>query len=138
MPKENFDSYWEMTFVLSVMSNGVRMNCPSSSKCSIKYSKNYTPIIYHLNPRVVYRDSLVDIWFDPKNVMSKISNLDDDELPFINAKIGNALLDFEDRVSHETTIEDNRRQKVRGRVTDQPVNLTSSFSMMWETGLAGF
>jgi hypothetical protein len=111
------------------------MSC--GSKCTIKYSKNYTPIIYHLNPRVVYQDSLVDIWFNPKNTMDLIGGLDDDEMPFINAKIGNALIDFEDRVTHETEFAAHSRNKVRGRVTDQPVNETSSFSMMWETGLAG-
>ena len=81
-----------MTFQLKVVANGQTMTC--GSKCTIKYSKNYTPIIYHLNPRVVYQNSLVDIWFNPKSTMDLIGGLDDDELPFINAKIGNTWKRF--------------------------------------------
>jgi hypothetical protein len=53
MPKENFDSYWEMSFQVKVIANGEVMGS-CGSRCTIKFTKNYTPVIYHLNPRVVY------------------------------------------------------------------------------------
>jgi len=42
------------------------------------------------------------VWFNPKNTMTLIEDLDGDELPFINAKIGGNLIDFEDRVDSDT------------------------------------
>jgi hypothetical protein len=81
---------------------------------------------------------MMDIWFNPKSVMDKVQDLEEDELPFINAKIDNAHIDFEDTgVDDETTFDAHARNMVRGRVTDQPTNQSSTFSMMWETGKAG-
>jgi len=76
--------------------------CRSESKCKVTYQKDYTPSIYFISPRVTYYESLTEVWFNPKNTMTLIEDLDGDELPFINAKIGGNLIDFEDRVESDT------------------------------------
>ena len=43
------------------------------------------------------------LFFDPKSTTSVIEDLLSDELPFINAKIGNALLVFEANIDEEST-----------------------------------
>lgn len=83
---------------------------------------------------MVYQGVEIDIWFNAVNTMGLIKDLDSDELPFINAKIGNAHVDFEGLVDSLTTVAWNRRAVVRGRVTDQPLSNNSSAVMMWETG----
>jgi len=43
-----------------------------------------------------------EFFFDPKSTTSVIEDLLSDELPFINAKIGNALIDFEANIDEES------------------------------------
>jgi hypothetical protein len=57
-------------------------------------------------------------------------------MPFINTKIGNALVDFEFNVDADARIFGWTRNQVRGIVGDQPVSQDSSVAMLWETGLA--
>jgi hypothetical protein len=87
-----------------------------------------------MSPPIVYKGSETDIWFNPKNIMSLIKDIPDDELPFINVKIGDALADFEDRVTYETTFSSYARNRVRATVTDQILSDTQGMTMMWETG----
>jgi hypothetical protein len=96
-----------MKFELSLETEGLELACGSSSKCTITYTKQYTPIIYYLNPPVVYQNSITEIWFNPKSTMNLIDDLLTDELPFINTKIGNALINFEDFVDSTTTFKHN-------------------------------
>jgi len=110
--------------------------CGTASRCDIYYKKAYTPVIYYINPPVVYFDSIVDIWFNPKSIMGLIVDLLSDEMPFINTKIGNALVNFEDFVGFETTFSGMARNRVRGRVTDQPIADSQNVTMQWETGKA--
>lgn len=58
--------------------------------------------MFYINPPVVYSGAEVEIWFNPKGVMDKIDNLNSDDLPFVNAKLGDALIDFEGTVTSET------------------------------------
>jgi hypothetical protein len=44
---------------------------------------------------------LVEFEFDPKSTMQTVEDLRSDELPFVNAKINNALIDFEFNVDHD-------------------------------------
>ena len=50
--------------------------------------------------------------------MTMITDLPTDDMPFINAKIDKALIDFETTVDYLTTIQHNTRSVVRGFVTD--------------------
>jgi hypothetical protein len=42
--------------------------------------------------------------FDPKSITNVLQDLASDEMPFINTKIGNALVDFEGNVDADTSI----------------------------------
>jgi hypothetical protein len=41
------------------------------------------------------------MWFDPKSTNNLIEDLAEDEMAFINAKVGNQLIDFEETVTSE-------------------------------------
>jgi hypothetical protein len=102
MPKEMFDSYEVMKFeVLLIVhddlaSEDVFLRCKEKSRCTIQYKKSISPVMHTLQPPIVYMGSKVSLHFDPKNTMSVIRGLLSDELPWINVKIGGALVDFEE------------------------------------------
>jgi hypothetical protein len=70
--------------------------------CKILYRRDYTPTMFYLAPRVTYYESFTEVWFNPGSTLSLIKELDNDELPFINAKIGGNLIDFEFNVDFDT------------------------------------
>jgi hypothetical protein len=95
-----------MTFTLTVSTQDellgqTTLKCGSSSNCYIKYKRYYTPVIHELSPPVVYKDSETLLYFDPRSITGLIQDLDTDEMPFINAKIGNVLMDFENSVDFD-------------------------------------
>ena len=62
---------------------------------------------------------LVEFEFDPKStVVYTVEDLRSDELPFVNAKINNALVDFEFNVDHDVSFRSWQYNSVRGRVGD--------------------
>ena len=92
-----------MTFWISVVAktdfpNDALMECKTMSNCKFVMKRDYTPHLYYISPRVTYLDSFTSITFNPKNTMSLIKDLESDELPFINAKVGGNLIDFEETV----------------------------------------
>jgi hypothetical protein len=54
-------------------------------------------------------------------------------MPFVNAKIGGAAINFEDFVDSSTSFSYWAKDKVRGIVTDEPIGMTE-VNMLWETG----
>jgi hypothetical protein len=104
MPKEMFDSYQTMKFEVllrihdDLLSADINVRCPESNrdKCTITYMKSISPVMQTLAPPVVYMGSKVTLHFNPKNTMSVIKGLLSDELPWINVKIGGALVDFDE------------------------------------------
>jgi hypothetical protein len=129
-----------MTFELSVVSNNDlgsdSMACGKANvgKCTIVYRKQQTPVIYYLQPPVVYYESFSEIWFDPKYTTQLITDLSSDEMQFINTKIGGSLMDFELDVTAETTFTSYSRNKARGQVGELPISGAYNLTMQWETG----
>ena len=68
--------------------------------------------------------------------MNKIVDLRSDEMPFINTKLGEALIDFEDYVNPDTYVRGWYQNQVKGRVGDQPIKRDLPVTMLWETGHA--
>lgn len=85
---------------------------------------------------MVYYESTVELWFDPKRTTNLIQGLDNDEMQFINAKLGASLLDFEFNVDYDTTFSHYNRNRVTGRVGELPAGNSYNLSMQWETGKA--
>jgi len=56
--------------------------------------------------------------FDPKSTTNTIADLKSDELPFINAKIGGALVDFSENIDYQVGIRHWAKNFLRGRVGD--------------------
>jgi hypothetical protein len=84
----------------------------------------------------VYNEAWTEVWFDPKSTPDLITGLTSDEMPFINARISGALLDFEQTVDYETYFTKWAMNRVRGQVGELPVGENHSISMQWETGKA--
>ena len=67
--------------------------------------------------------------------MKLIKDLEAEELPFINAKVGGSLIDFE-KIPSTVTYGAYRRNSVIGSIGPMPISKNQSVSMMWETGKA--
>jgi len=77
-PKEAFDSFDTVTYEVSLVDYdgmtqqvknlkcGVSSFFPSSY-CSITYNRAFTPLLYFIQPPVVYSDSEISFWIDPRN-----------------------------------------------------------------------
>ena len=68
--------------------------------------------------------------------MGLIVDLIEEQKPFINAKVGGALIDFDDFVTFETTYGAWVRNYATGIVGDQLPSKSQDISMLWETGQA--
>ena len=140
VPEEFVHQYDSLEFVLSistdVLGSAAELKCGNGNNCRVRYRRPYTPVIYEINPPVVYQDSETLIYFDPKSTTSLIpaSDLLSDEMAFINAKIGGALLDFEFNVDFEDTYSHYHKNSVKGRSGDQPPSPSHDISMLWEIG----
>jgi hypothetical protein len=141
VPAAAFDSYHVMTFKLEVWADTIfpepaLLKCAVESYCTFKMVKDYTPMIHYLSPRVTYYESYTQIMFNPKNTMNLIKDLDMDEMPFINAKIGGNLVDFEMAVDSATEFRAHSMNRARGQIGENTIGKKQDITMMWETGRA--
>ena len=138
LPAESFDHLTKMNFIVTVHAPDEPsvniLSCRSESKCKITYQRDYTPTIFFISPRVTYYESKTEVWFNPMNTMTLIKDLDGDELPFINAKIGGNQIDFEYSVDSETTFSNWKLNTVRGTIGEGTISNNQNITMMWETG----
>jgi hypothetical protein len=98
--------------------------------------KDYTPHIFYLSPRVTYYDSYTQIIFNPKNVLTLVKDLDADEMPFINSKVGGNLIDFEAAIDGYTEFRNHWKNRARGQTGEATISKKQDITMMWETGKA--
>lgn len=133
IPVEQFDKYYYMSFTISVVAQAklgpIHLKCRNENNCKFRMHRGYTPIIYFITPRVTYVDSTIEIRFDPKSTMNLIKDLESDELPFINTKVGNNLIDFEGSVRSTTDYSNNKRVNARGIVGESPISKSQDISM---------
>ena len=129
-----------MSFTLSILAKheleDIELECGTASNCAVHYIRGYTPTIHYISPRVIYHEAYADFWFDPKSTTNLIQDLSTDEMPFINAKISKALIDFEFNVDHETWFSHWSKNRIRGQIGELPIATNHTLSMMWETGKA--
>jgi hypothetical protein len=93
--------------------------------------------MHYLSPPIVYFESLTDLWFDPKWTYYLIEDLLEDEMSFINAKIGGVLLDFEETVAADDSFQGYggiAGMHVTGQVGEVPSGEKLDVSMLWEVG----
>ena len=97
---EELSGYQSMTFFLTVRTPGQTnedqiLECQNEAKCKIKFKRAYTPVLYGIKPQIVYYESNAEMWFDPRSTTDLISDLETDEMHFINAKVGGAGMKFD-------------------------------------------
>jgi len=135
---DTFDIYPNMTYILKVKVGNDTLECRNEDLCKIMFYREYTPLIYKVVPQVLTMDDIVDIWIDPKSTLNIVRNLRLDEKFFVNAKIGNSLVDFEGNIENTFKSPNNTKRIIRGKVTDDiPRNVFGyPISMLWEAGKA--
>lgn len=98
--------------------------------------RSYSPGINFITPKVIYNEAMTEVWFNPRNTHGLVEDLQEEQMKFINMRIGKALVDFSDTVSHTTNFGHWRDNRIRGKIGELPVGTDLPLSMMWETGLA--
>ncbi len=76
-------------------------------------SRAFTPILYALQPPVVYYGSEASFWVDPRSTQQLKSSL---EWPFIEARIDGYILDYDGFVDESTYLTVGVPNQIRGRV----------------------
>jgi hypothetical protein len=140
LPAASFEHLTRMNFIVSVHApDEPTMNilkCSNEAKCKLVFQRDYTPTIHYISPRTTYYESSTEVWFNPMNTMTLIKDLEGDELPFINAKIGGNQLDFEFSVDSETSFSNWYVSSARGTIGENTISKNQNITMMWETGNA--
>lgn len=105
VPLSYLSGYQSMTFYLTVNADHELgpeiLECGTESHCRIIYYRAYSPVLYYIQPPILYYESFTEVWYDPRSVTNLIQDLANDEMKFINAKIGGAALDFEFNVDYD-------------------------------------
>jgi hypothetical protein len=68
--------------------------------------------------------------------MNRVKDVESGDLPFVQAKIGTANINFEDYVGAGRTFRGWYPNQVRGKVGDQKIAKSLPVNMLWETGYA--
>jgi|TARA_B110000285_G_C15022117_1_gene562161 hypothetical protein len=93
--------------------------------------------MHYISPPVVYADSWTQVWFDPKSTNSLIEDLADDEMAFINMKVGGQLIDFEETMTSEDFFSGYggiAAAVTTGQVGEVLPGQHLEMSMLWEVG----
>lgn len=93
-------------------------------------------MVFYLNPPVIYYEAVTEMWFDPMYTLSKVQNLQQDEMIFVNTEIGGSKLDYEFQVDFDTSFWYWTDNKVLGTAGDMPVGHDKDIKMLWEVGYA--
>jgi len=119
IPGTTIDSFKALEAVVThveidVVADKNTLACGTTSKCEFRYQWAYTPIIYRLQPPVVYPGQTATLVIDPKGAPNYKKSTD----MAIDVKIDGELLDFEDLLGMDDTLSKNMVNYVRGRVTN--------------------
>lgn len=91
----------------------------------------YTPILYYLNPRVVYDGSEVSFLVDPRSAQNYRLPRD---LPFVEARINNSTINFEDFHTEDDSLNAWTKNSVRGTVHEIKPSPSASVNMKFRVG----
>ena len=138
----DFDTYEALHFYVVVKAPDVfgeqqSMTCQRTANCLIRFLRSHTPVVFYLNPPVIYYEAQTEMFFDTKGVMGKIQNLETDEMAFVNTEVGGSKLDYEFQVDSDTSFWYwSKAMKVMGSVGEMPVGHDKDIKMLWEVGYA--
>ena len=129
IPGTTIDSFKAFDNVIShvqidVAADKTTLACGTTSKCEFRYQWSFTPVIYRLQPPVVYPGQTASLVIDPREAPNYKRAAD----MAIDIKIDGELLDFEDLLGMDDTLSKNRLNYVRGRVTNSKRSKTAPLS----------
>ena len=108
-PYEMFNPVDYFTYELSILntmssqmgSAAQILKCPGpGTACKVTYSRAYTPVLYYVQPSVLYAGADVAFWVDPKSAQDAVEY--GTEWPFIEARVNGYTVDFEGFVDEFT------------------------------------
>lgn len=119
LPLSHFYEESSLTFTLKIKNMDpelgmVTLECLVKRNCEVTYKKEATATVFYIQPPVVYYESFTEVHFNPMGIMKLIRDLDSDEYPFINVKLGGSLIDFEFNVDDTTSFANHRSNHVTG------------------------
>ena len=95
------------------------------SLCSITYHRAYTPILHIISPPVIYSDSIVQFFIDPRN-SQQMKSLSLPEFPWVEVRFNGYGVEFEAFVQENGYLTPYNRNQVRGQMgAIQPSNNTA-------------
>lgn len=140
VPEDNLSTYTTLHTTVAVRAVkpdfAETLRCKSWNNCALNFQRHFTPVLKYITPPVVYQEAQIELVFDPKSIMTKIKDVDSDNLPFVQAKIGLANINFEDYVASDRQFRGWYNNNVKGVVGDQKISKNLDVNMLWETGYA--
>lgn len=105
LPEKMFMRYDSLSFELSILKiradgSHETLKCKTSNNCRIHFRRYTSPVVYYVSPQYVYFKSTTNFYFNARYVPNYVKGLVAEDLPIVNAKIGNGRLDFENYLSH--------------------------------------
>jgi hypothetical protein len=103
---EQFNNQDWFSYELSLMTSMPEMGgvsllkCATPANCKVSYSRFYTPVLYYVQPSVLYAGAEVALWVDPRSAQEVVDY--GTEWPFIEARVNGYTVDFEGKVDEMT------------------------------------
>ena len=101
-PMSTFESLNEVQMHLEVRvpETGVVLACQRADRCRVRYRWDYTPVIHHMVPAIVYPGMQVSVGLDA----NKAPNYKADNQMMVDIRIDGTSLDFEGWYDKESTL----------------------------------
>jgi hypothetical protein len=106
-----------------------------ASYCRINYSRDYTPQLYQVTPRVMYYGSEISFWIDPRSAQNKKSPVFP-EFPWIEVKMNEYHVDFEGFLEETTWLNPYSKNNVRGIMGAVTPNVSVDIQFKLRVGYA--
>jgi len=139
--KEDFNTFSSITYVASLISFSETtmqmdpMTCKDATACTIRFSREYTPILHQISPQIVYNGSDISFWVDPRKAQAR-QDVVFQELPFYKVLVDGYGVDFEAFVDENTYLGTYTQNQIRGSMGDIAPNNASQIDFQFRVGYA--
>ena len=108
------------------------LKCAVGTNCKVTYSRFYTPVLYYVQPAVLYAGAEIAFWVDPRSAQDVVEY--GVEWPFIEARINGYTVDFEGKVDETTQLAAYNRNQVKGVLGNVMPAPDASVNMRFRVG----
>ena len=126
-----FDGDYNIKTQISVITDGLSLDCAGSSACDLRYHLLYTPTLYDIIPSNVYNEQRVDFMLNP---MATRWSINDDMEPLQEIRVGKTLVDWEGLIDSSTRTTQYTVEPYPARIGDQKPSKDSSPRVRFRVG----